>query len=226
MRVNWTFDEAAQVAEHLKKDLQLDRVLKVDPGNKMALQLRAENERIKVELAERLQPDILVMAKGIADGFPLGAFTARDEIAAAFQPGDHLIVHTPSYQSLAEVARSLGCDVSPWMAREENNWALDLDELREMADAGAGRILPTSKTADGTRQGYDLELTRAIADATNQPMTKMRRMKRPTKKKTRRRLQAGLENAVWHTSTSGTAVSQASSERPRWTNRARASPRA
>ncbi len=37
-----------------------------------------------------IEPDILVMAKGIADGFPLGAFTARDEIAAAFQPGDHL----------------------------------------------------------------------------------------------------------------------------------------
>ena len=41
---------------------------------------------------------------------------------------------------------------------------------REMADAGAGRILPTSKTADGTRQGYDLELTRAIADATGLPV--------------------------------------------------------
>lgn len=27
MRVNWTFDEAAQVAEHLKRDLNLDRVL-------------------------------------------------------------------------------------------------------------------------------------------------------------------------------------------------------
>jgi 4-aminobutyrate aminotransferase / (S)-3-amino-2-methylpropionate transaminase / 5-aminovalerate transaminase len=35
-------------------------------------------------------PDILVMAKGIADGFPLSAFTARAEIAAAFKPGDHL----------------------------------------------------------------------------------------------------------------------------------------
>ena len=35
-------------------------------------------------------PDILVTAKGIADGFPLSAFTARPEIAAAFKPGDHL----------------------------------------------------------------------------------------------------------------------------------------
>ena len=37
-----------------------------------------------------VEPDILVAAKGIAAGFPLGAFTARDEIAAAFKPGDHL----------------------------------------------------------------------------------------------------------------------------------------
>jgi 4-aminobutyrate aminotransferase-like enzyme len=37
-----------------------------------------------------VEPDILVTAKGIADGFPLGAFTTRDEIAAAFRPGDHL----------------------------------------------------------------------------------------------------------------------------------------
>ena len=35
-------------------------------------------------------PDILVTAKGIADGFPLSAFTSRPEIAAAFKPGDHL----------------------------------------------------------------------------------------------------------------------------------------
>jgi len=35
-------------------------------------------------------PDILVTAKGIADGFPLSAFTTRTEIAAAFRPGDHL----------------------------------------------------------------------------------------------------------------------------------------
>ncbi len=37
-----------------------------------------------------VDPDILVTAKGIADGFPLSAFTARPEIADAFKPGDHL----------------------------------------------------------------------------------------------------------------------------------------
>ncbi len=37
-----------------------------------------------------VEPDILCMAKGIADGFPLSAFIARSDIAGAFTPGDHL----------------------------------------------------------------------------------------------------------------------------------------
>lgn len=37
-----------------------------------------------------VDPDILVTAKGIADGFPLSAFTTRPEIAASYKPGDHL----------------------------------------------------------------------------------------------------------------------------------------
>ena len=37
-----------------------------------------------------VEPDIMVMAKGIANGLPLSCFIARDEIADAFQPGDHL----------------------------------------------------------------------------------------------------------------------------------------
>jgi 4-aminobutyrate aminotransferase len=37
-----------------------------------------------------VEPDIVVMAKGIADGFPLSCFIAPDEIADSFQVGDHL----------------------------------------------------------------------------------------------------------------------------------------
>jgi len=37
-----------------------------------------------------VEPDIMAMAKGIANGFPLGAFIAPDEIADTFQPGEHL----------------------------------------------------------------------------------------------------------------------------------------
>jgi cyclase len=41
---------------------------------------------------------------------------------------------------------------------------------REMADIGVGRILPTSKATDGTRAGFDLVLTRSIAEATGLPV--------------------------------------------------------
>ncbi len=37
-----------------------------------------------------VSPDIVAMAKGIADGFPLGACTTRADIGDAFEPGDHL----------------------------------------------------------------------------------------------------------------------------------------
>jgi len=40
----------------------------------------------------------------------------------------------------------------------------------EMAELGVGQILPTSRAADGTKDGYDLVLTRGIADATGLPV--------------------------------------------------------
>ena len=49
---------------------------------------------------------------------------------AALSPDDHIIVHWPCYQSLVEVARAIGCQVSLWRAHEERGWALDLGELR------------------------------------------------------------------------------------------------
>ena len=39
-----------------------------------------------------------------------------------------------------------------------------------MADLGAGEILLTSMDRDGTRDGFDTVLTRAVADATNIPI--------------------------------------------------------
>ncbi|MBA7704357.1 Imidazole glycerol phosphate synthase subunit HisF [subsurface metagenome] len=39
-----------------------------------------------------------------------------------------------------------------------------------MEELGAGEILLTSKDADGTREGYDLEMTRAVAEAVTIPV--------------------------------------------------------
>ncbi len=43
-------------------------------------------------------------------------------------------------------------------------WAKEVKEL------GVGSILPTSKTFDGTKEGYDLIMTKAIAEATDLPV--------------------------------------------------------
>jgi predicted acetylornithine/succinylornithine family transaminase len=39
--------------------------------------------------AEGVRPDIVSMAKALGNGVPIGACWARDEVAAAFKPGDH-----------------------------------------------------------------------------------------------------------------------------------------
>ena len=36
-----------------------------------------------------VEPDILTLAKALGGGFPIGAMLAKEDIAAAFQPGDH-----------------------------------------------------------------------------------------------------------------------------------------
>jgi len=45
-----------------------------------------------------------------------------------------------------------------------------VDWAREVVNRGAGEILLTSMDADGTKDGYDLELTRAVAEAVSVPV--------------------------------------------------------
>jgi cyclase len=51
---------------------------------------------------------------------------------------------------------STGMDIVEWAKRVE--------------DLGAGELLLTSKDADGTREGYDLEMTKAVAEAVTIPV--------------------------------------------------------
>ena len=54
-------------------------------------------------------------------------------------------------------SESTGLDIVDWAKRVEK--------------LGAGEILLTSKDADGTKAGYDLEMTRAVAEAISTPVT-------------------------------------------------------
>ncbi len=51
---------------------------------------------------------------------------------ALLQPDDHVIVTAPGYQSLHEIARSIGTQVSTWEAVEAENWHFDLARLAEL----------------------------------------------------------------------------------------------
>jgi len=85
-------------------------------------------------LYTKMQPEDILVHTGAGEAIYLF-------MQAAFQKGDHVIVHSPGYQSLAEVVRAVGCDVSLWMAREENNWALDLNDLRKLMQTNTKGIV-------------------------------------------------------------------------------------
>jgi aspartate/methionine/tyrosine aminotransferase len=50
-------------------------------------------------------------------------------MTTSLEPGDHVVVTWPGYQSLYEVARAAGAKVGLHMLREEDGWALDVDRL-------------------------------------------------------------------------------------------------
>ena len=73
-----------------------------------------------------------------------------------------------------DAKRAPGTGVPRWEVYTHggrNNTGIDaLEWGRRMEAAGAGEILLTSMDRDGTRDGFDLELTRAVADAVSVPV--------------------------------------------------------
>jgi aspartate/methionine/tyrosine aminotransferase len=51
---------------------------------------------------------------------------------ALLEPGDHVICTFPAFQSLYEVARSVGCEISTWEPDEDRSWYFDVGQLAEM----------------------------------------------------------------------------------------------
>ena len=85
------------------------------PGHSL---LRAE----VAKLHERITPDQVLIA------VPEEAIYIA--MRSLLTPGDHVIVLSPCYQSLAEIARWMDCSVTPWMLQPgTNGWQLDLGQL-------------------------------------------------------------------------------------------------
>ena len=75
-------------------------------------------------LLQGMHPDQILVHTGAEEAI----FTFMH---AALQRGDHIIVHYPCYQSLYDIPRSIGCDVTLWTTREGDHWELDLDFLED-----------------------------------------------------------------------------------------------
>ena len=61
-----------------------------------------------------------------------------------------------------------GALVVAWNEEEARVWVTGLEAVawaREVETLGAGEIVLTSMDADGTKNGYDLEITRAVSEA-------------------------------------------------------------
>lgn len=83
-----------------------------------------------------LRQAIAGLYKGLAPEDTLVHAGAEEAIFAfmnvLLDKGDHVIVHTPAYQSLYEVAESAGASVTRWEARESDGWQLDVDVLEDL----------------------------------------------------------------------------------------------
>ncbi len=111
-----------------------------------------------------VEPDILVTAKGIADGFPLSAYTVRSEIADAYKPGDHLSTFGGNPVSCAAALANIA-----FMERE--NLAAKTAETGEYA-MGKLRELKNKNSMIGDVRGLGLMIgVELIKDKDKTPAT-------------------------------------------------------
>ena len=74
-------------------------------------------------LYERIEPDEILVFAGAEEAI----FALHNVLLA---PGDHAVVIRPAYESLAEVARSAGAELTRVALREAGGWQLDIDTVR------------------------------------------------------------------------------------------------
>ncbi|MBP2133750.1 aspartate/methionine/tyrosine aminotransferase [Methanomicrobium sp. W14] len=81
-----------------------------------------------------ITPDEIITFSGAEEGI----FVFMN---AALSPGDNIIVMHPGYQSLYEIAKSIGCSVTFWEMREEDDWKPDLSVLRSLIRENTAAVI-------------------------------------------------------------------------------------
>ena len=110
-----------------------------------------------------VQPDVVMLAKAMGNGMPVGALWARREIAAVFQPGDHgstysgTALATAAVCAVIEVMREID---APRLAREKGEYLTT--QLRTMAKVhdvrGRGLLLGVELGAGADAKAAQLDL--------------------------------------------------------------------
>jgi cyclase len=114
--------------------------------------LRAGADKVSLNSAAVRQPDLITQGAELAgsQAIVVAIDAKRDQQSA-------LNNHQSSWQVFVAGGRTpTGLDAVAW--------------AREAERRGAGEILLTSMDADGTKNGFDLELTRAVAEVVNVPV--------------------------------------------------------
>ena len=117
------------------ESIAMEEILALEPGARerfdrlwLGYTESQGNPSLRREIAriyETIDADDVIVHAGAEEGIFLF-------MHAVLESADHIIVHWPCYQSLFEVAKSIGCDVSRWEAREADGWALDVGELERL----------------------------------------------------------------------------------------------
>jgi cyclase len=134
-----------QVASHVFIPLTVGGGIRAVENVRRMLQAGAD--KVSINTAAIHQPELVAEA---ADRFGSQAIVVAIDARRSEAQGSHWEVFTHGGR------KATGIDAIAWAKR--------------MADYGAGEILLTSMDRDGTKSGFDLELTRAISDAVEIPV--------------------------------------------------------
>lgn len=145
----------------------------------------SDNRRTTIDMVERVANEVFIP-------FTVGGGirTLEDARSMLRAGADKVSVNTSAVQRpelISEIAAEFGvqccvCAVDAKRRVDGRGWEVFLhggrtptgiDAIEWVADAvrrGAGEILLTSMDRDGTREGFDIALTRAVCDAVNVPV--------------------------------------------------------
>ena len=120
-----------------------------------------------------VNPDIMTLAKGIADGFPISACMARADIGDAFEPGDHLSTFGGNPVSAAAALANIDVmlrDKLPEQAADKGEYLMKrLNEIKEnypiIGDVrGKGLMIGIELVNDQSKKTAAANETRKIRD--------------------------------------------------------------